>query len=76
LKLFFDESFDKSIKKLKNPTIKQRLIVLITEFESSTEFSVIPSIKKVKGFKRYYSVRLDDYRVGNELIDENIVLLK
>jgi len=54
--------------------IKQRLLEIITAFETTTQLADIPNVKKLQGFKKYYRIRLGDYRLGIELIDENTVL--
>ena len=72
--LQFDESFEKSIKKLKDQKLKTRLIKLIEDFENADFLSEIPKIKKMKGFQTFYRVRLGDYRVGFELQEDNSVL--
>ena len=70
----FDESFEKSVKKLKDQKLKVRLIKLIEDFENADSLSEIPKIKKMQGFHTFYRVRLGDYRVGFELQEDNSIL--
>lgn len=72
--LQFDESFEKSIKKLKDQKIKTRLIKLIQDFENADFLTDITNIKKMQGFQTFYRVRLGDYRVGVELQEDNSIL--
>jgi len=72
--LHFDESFEKSIKKLKDQKIKTRLIKLIQDFENADSLTDIANIKKMQGFQTFYRVRLGDYRVGVELQEDNSIL--
>lgn len=72
--LQFDESFEKSIKKLKDQKIKARLIKLIEDFENVDSLADIQKIKKMQGFQTFYRVRLGDYRVGFELQQDNSIL--
>ncbi len=72
--LQFDESFEKSIKKLKDKKIKARLLSLIESFESADSLAEIPNIKKMQGFQTYYRIRVGDYRVGFELQDDRSIL--
>ncbi len=69
MRLQFDESFEKSIKKLKDRRLKNRLIELIETFENATALSELNNIKKMQGFQEYYRVRL-----GFELLSDNSVL--
>ena len=72
--LLFDESFEKSIRKLQDTTIKKRLCKLITSFEKATSIADISGIKKMQGFKQFYRARIGDYRIGLELIDATTIL--
>jgi mRNA interferase RelE/StbE len=67
----FDKSFEKSLDKIKNKSIYTRIGKIILEFENSKSLSEIPNIKKLTGFKNYYRVRIGEYRLGFELINEN-----
>ncbi len=74
MNLLFDESFEKSIKKLDDTNIKKRLSKLIESFENATSISEISGIKKMQGFKQFYRARIGDYRVGIELINTTTIL--
>ncbi|HAK78149.1 MAG TPA: plasmid stabilization protein [Runella sp.] len=75
MKVEFDESFEKSIKKLKDPKIKAKLIDLIELLEEVNTVQTIPNIKKMQGFQSFYRIRMGDYRVGFELTDPTTILL-
>lgn len=70
----FDESFLKSLKKLKDKKVREKLSELIINFEDSENLSEIPNIKKMQGYETYYRVRLGDYRVGFELQTDKSIL--
>jgi mRNA interferase RelE/StbE len=74
MKIAFDESFEKSIKKLKDNKVKQKIIDLIDEVENASELSQLANIKKMKGFATFYRIRLGDYRIGVELLDSSTIL--
>jgi mRNA interferase RelE/StbE len=62
----FDKSFLKSIKKLKNQSVKDKLILLIQDLENSNTISEIKNCKRLSGYKNYHRVRIGDYRLGLE----------
>jgi mRNA interferase RelE/StbE len=74
MKIQFDEAFEKSIKKLKDKKTRDKLYDLILSFEDAKNLSEISNIKKMQGFQSYYRVRLGDYRVGFELLNDNALL--
>lgn len=75
MNLLFDESFEKSVKKLKDKKVKIRIVDLIETFQEAENITEIPNIKKMQGFQNFYRVRLGDYRIGFELLEDNTIYL-
>jgi mRNA interferase RelE/StbE len=71
----FDKSFSKSIIRLKDKSISQKLEELIINLESRNSLSVIPNLKKLSGFHSYYRIRIGDYRIGLERINDDTIRL-
>jgi mRNA interferase RelE/StbE len=69
----FDRSFDKSLDKIKDPTILRRLRRVIVQLENSPSLSQVPNIAKLTGSANYYRIRIGDYRVGFEAINSTTV---
>lgn len=67
MKIIFDKSFLKSIRKIKDAELKRRLEVVISEVEEAKGLKEIPNIKKMQGFDSFYRIRIGDYRLGIEL---------
>jgi len=60
----FLSKFNKDISSLKVKSTKSKLIDTIELIERATSISEIKGLKKLKGFKDAYRVRLGDYRLG------------
>jgi len=73
--LLFDKSFTKSLKKVKDNTIKQRILQFIDLIKKASSIQEISSVKKIKGFNNYYRYRFGDYRIGFRLEESNVVIL-
>jgi mRNA interferase RelE/StbE len=69
----FDKSFEKSLDKISNKMVFQRINKIIIELEKSESLSNIPSVKKLIGFKKYYRIRIGEYRLGFEKINDNVI---
>jgi mRNA interferase RelE/StbE len=67
----FDKSFEKSLDKIKNKSLFPRIEKIIIEFEKAKSLTDLPNIKKLIGFRNYYRIRIGEYRIGFERIDEN-----
>lgn len=75
MNVIFDRSFNKSIDKINDKSIKERLLALIVSMEQANSISELSAIKPMKGHTGYYRIRIGDYRVGFELINSNEILL-
>lgn len=71
MRVIFDKSFLKSVRKIKDAEIKRRLGVVITEAEEARVLREIPNIKKMQGFDNFYRIRVGDYRVGIEVEEKD-----
>ncbi len=66
MKVTFDKSFLKSIDRLSNDTIKNKIVAIILEIDAANSIIDIKNIKKMTGYKYYYRIRIGDYRLGLE----------
>ena len=71
----FDSSFLKSLRKLKDAPLREKVEQLILSLERAESLSSISSVKKIVGFKHYYRVRIGDYRLGLEKVSAETVRL-
>ncbi len=69
----FDKSFEKSISRLKDKLLAEKVEKLIDALEKAESLSQIGQVKKLAGFKTYYRFKLSDYRLGFEKIDDNTI---
>ena len=71
----FDRSFLKSLSNIKDKSILKRIKNIILRLENSDNLKDVRNIRKLTGFKTYYRIRIGDYRLGFESIDENTIRL-
>lgn len=73
--VIFDRAFSKSLDKLKEKQIIERLKTLIVTMEKAETIGDLPAIKAMKGHAGFYRIRIGDYRLGFELTSHNEILL-
>ena len=64
MKLEFLARFSKDLDRIGDEQIKQKLLKIINEVEISNKLSDIKNVKKIKGYKAAYRIKLGDYRIG------------
>lgn len=71
----FDRSFSKSLTKVKDALILKRIERTIIQLEKAPSLSKVSNIRKLTGFKDYYRIRIGDYRLGFEQINNYTIRL-
>ncbi len=64
MKVEFLASFKRDIGKIRDRKTKAKVIQLIERAEAADFLSEIGNVKKLKGFRNAYRIRIGDYRVG------------
>ena len=60
----FLSKFNKDLSKITSRSIKGQIKQVIQDVESANSVRSVPQIKKLKGFKNAYRIRIGDYRIG------------
>jgi len=64
MKTVFKNTFLKSIQKIRSEQIKSEISRSIENVESSNTLKTINNLKKLKGYKNFYRIRIRTYRIG------------
>lgn len=64
MRTFFCSSFSKDLSKIENPAILAEVGIIIDLIEAAENLRFIPDIRKMKGSKTAFRIRLGDYRIG------------
>ena len=64
MKVQFRASFAKDLRSIKSKGIISRIKEVIGQVEKAQSLQETPSIKKLKGGRNYYRIRVGEYRIG------------
>lgn len=74
MKVKYLPTFIKDLKKLKKQAVYTDLCELVFEIVPEySDLTAIPKLKKLKGEKNAYRIRLGDYRIGFFFEDDHII---
>ncbi|WP_113639378.1 type II toxin-antitoxin system RelE family toxin [Nubsella zeaxanthinifaciens] len=68
----FESSFNKALEKLNDNALKLKIWTTIQTVEDAQKLSEIKNLKKMKGYKTFYRIKLGDYRIGFECVNNTI----
>ncbi|HCL57885.1 MAG TPA: plasmid stabilization protein [Spirochaetia bacterium] len=70
------KKFEKDVDKINDKEVLQDIIRIIDELKTSLNLSSLKKIKKMEGFKDFYRIKLNYYRLGIQYFsEENRVVL-
>ncbi len=72
MQVVIKSQFEKQLLKLNNQQLSSKIFDLITEISDLRSLSDIANLKKLKGYKTVYRIRVGDYRIG--VVFENEIL--
>jgi len=66
----FLKHFEKDLDKLKSSEVENDVVETIVNVENALKLTDIKNIKKLKGFKKSYRIKIKDYRIGIFIEDD------
>lgn len=72
----YEKSFAKDLKNIRDKTLLRRVKSVIGEFKKAENILEINNIRKLKGYDSFYRIKFGDYRVGIEIIGDEIIFTR
>jgi len=71
VKTAFKESFARDLRGLRDKKLLSRVKDAIEAVEKADTLSALPNLKKLRGDKNYFRLKVGDYRIGLAIESEN-----
>ena len=71
-----DKSLEKDLSKITDQIIIKKLHSIIISIQKSSKLSEINNIKKLKGTKNFYRIRIGNYRLGIVYQNKTIEIIR
>ncbi|GAB4428987.1 MAG: type II toxin-antitoxin system toxin RelE3 [Anaerolineae bacterium] len=76
MKVLFERSFEKDLRKINDATLLQNVKIIISEIKQAGDLGDIRHLSKLKGYKTFYRIRVGDYRLGVDVVDDTVILTR
>jgi len=76
VKVSFEASFARDLKSIRDKPLLRRVEEVIVEVRTATALSEIQHLRKMRGYTTLHRLRLGDYRIGIELIEDEIIFVR
>ena len=72
----FEAKFAKDLRTIKNPKHLDKVKEIINACKAVRDLSELNQIKKLQGYDSFYRIRLGDYRIGIEVVNDEIIFTR
>jgi len=76
VKTAFRETFARDLKGVRDKNLLQRVKESIEAVERADSLNALPNLKKLKGAKNYFRLKIGDYRIGIALENDTVVFVR
>ncbi len=76
MKVKFESEFAKDLKSIKNEKLLFKIKKVINQCKLATNLNEITNLKKLTSYKTFYRLRIGNYRIGIEIIDDEIIFVR
>lgn len=74
MKVTFTKAFNRQLGKIKSKQVVLELLRVITALEQAENIHDIPNLKKLKGHRFAYRIRIENYRMGLYIVKNEVEL--
>jgi mRNA interferase RelE/StbE len=72
----FKAKFSKDLLRINDRKLLKRVKELIFSCKEAESLAEIRQLKKLKGYDIFYRVRIGDYRIGMELVQDELIFVR
>jgi len=76
MKVSFEASFARDLKRIRDQTLYIRVDQAIAEVKTATALNEIQHLRKMRGYESFYRLRLGDYRIGIEVVEDEVIFVR
>ncbi len=76
MKIFFESSFEKDLKQVKDKQLLRRISQVIEDIKVANGPNDIKQLEKLKGYENFYRIRISDYRMGIVIVEDKIFIIR
>jgi len=76
VKTLYKRTFIRDLSSLPEQVKEKIQTIVFNEIPNMQDISQISGLKKIRGHKRYYRIKIGDYRIGIEIRENTIVFMR
>ena len=76
MELRYHRRFERDVRQIRNPNLLRRLEQTIEELKAASNIMEVRNTLKMEGWDHHYRIRIGPYRLGIEMDDATVLLVR
>jgi mRNA interferase RelE/StbE len=72
----YEAKFQKDLRNIIDHSLLKKLKSIIEECKDANHIYMINNLKKLKGYETFYRIRISEYRIGIEIVENTIIFTR
>jgi mRNA interferase RelE/StbE len=76
VKIKYESKFAKDLRSIRDTKLLAKIKEMIDECKVAENLTELKNIKKLQGYETFYRIRIGDYRVGIEVLNDELIFTR
>ena len=76
MKIKYESKFAKDLRSIRDTKLLAKIKEMIDECKVAENLTELKNIKKLQGYETFYRIRIGDYRVGIEVLNDELIFTR
>ncbi len=76
MQVAYESAFLRDLKRTRSKNIRLRVQQVIQDVKTASSPLDIVSLTKLRGYERFYRIRIGDYRLGIEIVEDTVIFVR
>ena len=76
MKVAYEAAFLRDLKRVRSKKVRRRVQRVIEEVKKASAPHEILGLTKLCGYETFYRIRVGDYRIGIEIVDDTVIFVR
>jgi mRNA interferase RelE/StbE len=72
----FEASFARDLRRVRDKQLLHRVQQVIEGVREAATIDAVAGMKKMQGYDTFFRLRLGDYRIGMEVVDDQVIFVR
>jgi mRNA interferase RelE/StbE len=76
VKVKFESKFAKDLRNIRDDKLLAKIKEIIIECKTAQSLNELKNVKKLQGYDTFYRIRIGDYRMGIEVLNDELIFTR